>query len=124
MKRKEFIKRTALIAISGAPLVSIISSCGGDDSTTTPVDELSCIDNGTDVAISGNHGHALTISKDVVNKGGERVFSIQGSSQHNHLVTIKEEDFEILRNNSNAAIRVETTSDSGHVHTITVRCAG
>ena len=103
---------------AAAPAIALIGC--GDDSGTAIVDEPSCIDNGTDVSIGSNHGHTLTVSKADIDRGVDAIYNIQGSSGHNHSVTITADQFlELQANNS---ISVSSSSDNDHTHFITVKC--
>jgi hypothetical protein len=123
MKRNDFVKRIAAIAV-GAPFVLMTKSCSKDDDEaikTTPIVPKDCLANGTNVSVGTNHGHNLTVSKSDVEAGVDKTYSIQGSSGHNHTLTILAAHFENLKNNS--SVGVDSSSDSGHSHSVTVSCA-
>lgn len=129
MKRQDFLKRVAVYALLGVPVLSIANSCTKEETPTpsnptnnTPPSSADCLANGTNSTIGSNHGHSLTVSKDDVNNAIEKTYSIQGSSGHNHQVTITASQFASLKND-NKSISVESTSSSGHTHNITVSCA-
>ena len=134
MKRKEFIKRSALVVAAGFPMATLIQSCGDDDSTTPEEEEeeeenedpggsntANCLDNGTNVDIASNHGHSLNVSKSDVTAGAEKTYSIMGSSSHSHEVTITANNFKQLQENK--SITVNSNSGAGHVHSVAVSCA-
>lgn len=125
MKRSEFIKRTVVVATLGLPLLSVIDSCSTEPppapGNNPPPASKDCLANGTNANISGNHGHAITVSKDDVSDGTEKTYAIQGSASHDHNVTLTAANFTALKNNN--SIQVDTTSGSGHMHGITVSCA-
>jgi hypothetical protein len=200
MKRKEFIKRTAIAATLGLPILSVLSSCSEDAlspievdftvlnasiaeaetliattdeglaegqypvgsqaalqtaidlakvvaanaastqaivdnanialqaaivayeaSVIVPIDPKDCLANGTTSTIGSNHGHAITVSKDDVTAGVEKVYAIGNGAGHDHNVTITAANFTTLKNNT--SIAVASTEGSGHTHSVTVSCA-
>ncbi len=125
MKRIDFIKRTAIVATLGLPLLSVINSCSTESPPTPgnnpPPGGTDCLANGTNANISANHGHTLTVSKDDVSSGTEKTYAIQGSASHDHSVTITTANFTALKNNN--SIQVDSTSGDGHMHGVTVSCA-
>lgn len=121
MDRKEFIKKAGALFIS-IPVITTLS-CSSDDSDPAPSggnNQGNCT-NGTNSAISSNHGHSLTVSTADVQSGVERTYTIQGTSGHNHDVTITAANFTTL--SSGQTIQVTSTSGNGHTHAVTVSCA-
>ena len=124
MKRSDFIKLGFTILAFGIPLVTIANSCTAENEpvpTPPNTDPKDCLANGTTTSIGTNHGHDLIVSKADVEAATEKSYSIQGSSGHNHGVTITATDFSSLK--SNQSIQVISTSGSGHTHSVTVGCA-
>ncbi|MFH6603707.1 hypothetical protein ACEZ3G_09485 [Maribacter algicola] len=129
MNRKTFIKKTAGAILIALPAASLIGCSSSDNDSGVPDPDpdsgenpqVNCIDNGTAVAIGSNHGHTLVVSKADVNAGNEKTYSIQGSSGHDHTITITAENFTSLKNNS--SISVVSTNDDDHTHSVTVSCA-
>ncbi|MEO9511571.1 MAG: hypothetical protein ABJN84_16215 [Flavobacteriaceae bacterium] len=125
MKRKIFIKKALGAVLIGVPLVSYIA-CSKDDSANGDPDldsgERDCISNGANaISISSNHGHTLTVSKEDIDAGVAKTYSIQGSSGHDHVVGLTEDNFASLK--ANGQIVVESTTGSSHRHDVTVACA-
>ena len=124
MKRIDFIKRTAVIATFGLPLLSVINSCASE-SAPTPNPPASgakdCLANGTSSSISSNHGHRLDVTKEDVSNGSEKTYSIQDGASHDHNVTITAANFTDLKNTN--SIQVDSTTGDGHTHSVTVSCA-
>ncbi len=79
-----------------------------------------CLDNGTNVAIGNNHGHALVVSKQDVADAADKTYSILGGAGHSHEVTLTAAHFAQLAQNQ--SVTVASTTDAGHSHTITVTC--
>ena len=123
MKRAQFIKSIGATALIGLPILSLVTSCynSGEDDPVPVVDDADCLANGTNSSISANHGHSLTVSKDDVNNGVEKSYEIEGSASHPHTVTISSSQFNSLK--SNTSISIDSTSNNGHTHSITVGCA-
>ena len=127
MDRKAFIQKSLaamLIALPAYSFVGCSSDSDNDPSPTpdpNPTPSGNCIDNGTNSSISANHGHNLTVSKADVQAGTAKTYSIQGSSSHDHTVTLTATNFSSLQ--SNNSITVGSTSGDGHTHSVTVSCA-
>jgi hypothetical protein len=108
-------------ASSGGPdAPQLATDAGVDGAVDANMGMASCSANGTIVAISGNHGHALVVSKADVAAGSAKTYSIQGGSVHDHTVTVSAADFAKLAANTSVVIE---SSPAGHTHTITVTCA-
>ena len=125
MNRKTFIKRAASAALVAIPAYSMVS-CSNDDSTNVaPPDDptvADCLTNGANAtAISSNHGHSLTVSKEDIDAGVDKTYSIQGSSGHNHTIVVSSDNFNTLK--SSKTIKIESSRDSSHRHDVTVSCA-
>lgn len=125
MNRKSFIKKTVGAAIIAIPAYSLIS-CSGDDSTGVDMvedpDAADCLANGANAtSISSNHGHTLSVSKEDIDAGVQKTYSIQGASGHNHSVVVSSANFNTLK--SEKTISIESSRDSSHRHDVTVSCA-
>lgn len=145
MNRNEFLKSSVGLA---AALIGIgaTSACGSDGGSGPPdakgnspdaspsggdggvdgtvaVDGnpgvVSCSMNGTNVAIGTNHGHNLVVSKADIAAGVDKMYSIQGISPHDHIVTVTAAQFAMLA--ANTSITVES-SPTIHTHTVTISC--
>jgi len=106
-----------------AIVLCLFFSCSNTD---TAVDETSvpkgnCLENGTKITISGNHGHILPVSKAEVVASTSKTYDIQGIAGHTHTVTLTSEDFTTLK--TNLSIVIPSTTDAGHTHAITIACA-
>ena len=87
---------------------------GGDGSSK-------CLDNGTNAAISNNHGHTLVVSKQDVAAGVEKTYDLLGGATHPHEVTLTAQHFAQLAQDQ--PITVVSTEEMAHDHTVTVTCA-
>jgi len=123
MERKTFLKRLGGAVLVTLPLMNLVSCSGSDDSgggnqgTTRD-----CLDNGArNGNITQNHGHTLTVPKSDIEAGTQKTYTIQGSSQHTHNITISADDFATLRDNQQVV--VNSTNNESHTHSVTVVCA-
>ncbi len=125
MDRKTFIKRTTGAALLAIPAYALLG-CSNDDTTNVPEPEnpssTDCLANGANAtSISSNHGHTLAVSKDDIEAGVAKTYSIQGTSGHNHSVSLTAANFETLK--STKTLVIESSRDSSHRHDVTVSCA-
>lgn len=127
MDRKSFLKKTAGALLLSIPAYSVISCSSSDDgynnNSNPPINDVgNCLLNGASASnITGNHGHSLTVSKEDVSAGVDKSYSIQGSANHPHQITVTAAQFNMLKNNSQ--ILVNTSVNSDHSHTVTISCA-
>jgi len=128
MDRKAFIQKTMGAMLIALPAYSLIGCSSSDNDSDTnpdhnpnPDPQGNCLANGTKSTIAANHGHSLTVSTADVQAGAQKIYSIQGSSGHNHEVTITAANFNSLK--SNSSITVDSTSGDGHTHSVSVSCA-
>lgn len=131
MDRKTFIRKTTAGLIIGIPVVSMFScSSGSDDGPSAnpnpnpnPNPQANCLQNGTQSAISANHGHTLTVSKEDVSAAVEKSYTLSQASTDNHIheITISPTQFNTLK--ANNSISVTSTNQAGHTHSVTVSCA-
>jgi hypothetical protein len=68
-------------------------------------------------AVSANHGHAATVTGAVQDAGIAHTLNIQGTSDHNHTVSLTTTDIYNLR--TGAAVSKTSSSTGGHTHTVT-----
>jgi len=125
MDRKTFIKKVSgglLLAIPAYAVMSCSSSDDGGGSNQPPAGGTKdCLANGTASSIGSNHGHLLQVSVADINNGADKQYSIQGSSGHNHDITVTAANFTTLK--SNQQIQVTSTSGDNHTHSVTISCA-
>lgn len=121
MDRKLFLKKITASLFLGIPVISMWG-CSDSDVVPTPGPgpNANCLDNGTNSSIGSNHGHTLSVSAADVNAGIEKTYGIQGSSTHNHQVTVTANHFATLAGNQSVSI---TSTAAGHTHSVTISCA-
>ena len=59
MKRKEFILKSTFLLVTSFTGLLFYSSCSEDESVDPDNDQGNCLENGTIISISSNHGHNL-----------------------------------------------------------------
>jgi hypothetical protein len=84
-------------------------------------EELETCANGLKTSISADPRHELVVSREDVTAGIEKTYHIQGTSDHDHLVTLTADDFAKLA--SGSEIEEKTTITLLHRHTVHVKCA-
>lgn len=124
MKRKTFIQKSfgaMLIAIPAYSFLGCSSSDEGGGEVPEPNANADCLANGTVISIGSNHGHSLIVSKADVQAGGAKTYSIQGTSGHNHSISLTAANFTSLQNKT--SISITSTNDDSHTHSVQVSCA-
>jgi hypothetical protein len=117
-------RRRLLFASAGGGALAALAACGGDSGSPAPAmppppGALSC----GATAITGNHGHALTIPAADVNSTVMMTYSIDGTAGHSHMVTLSPAQLAQIKVKS--AITVTSTLGGSpiHSHDVTVNCA-
>jgi hypothetical protein len=75
----------------------------------------------TGAAISGNHGHALTIPAADLDSATNMTYSILGTANHAHSVTFTPAQLQALK--AGQGVTVQSTTNSFHDHAVTATCA-
>jgi hypothetical protein len=71
-------------------------------------------------AITGNHGHALTIAATDLDSPVDRTFSIAGTADHDHTITLSVAQLQSIKAKMGATTVSSITV--GHSHDVTVNC--
>jgi hypothetical protein len=117
--RREFTVAAVLAALSGVSVT--ISGCGGDGSSPTvpsnptppplgPGDRAAS-------SISGNHGHIAVITGAQLTSSTTVTLDIRGQADHPHTVELSAAQVQQIA--ANQRVSKESTSDTGHSHTVT-----
>ncbi|HTN48052.1 MAG TPA: hypothetical protein VMK32_01325 [Burkholderiaceae bacterium] len=127
--RRLFMANTA-----GSAAALALAGCGGGGSYNSPPPSLAAappppappppagaLSCGA-TAISGNHGHAITIPPADVDSTVPMVYSILGTADHNHLVTLSAAQLAQIKSKT-AVVVVSTMAGDGHTHQVTVNCS-
>lgn len=123
-------RKLLFASAGGTALAAVLAACGGGggggySSTPTPPPPppppgtLSCGASGT--AISGNHGHLLTIPAADVDSMVDMTYNIQGSADHNHTVTLTVAQLRMIK--AMNSVTVMSSINVAHDHDVTVNCA-
>lgn len=117
--RKAFLNATA-----GGSVLLLLKACGGGGSSNTPAPApapapaTTCGASGA--AVSGNHGHTLSIPAADLDSAVAKAYNIQGAASHDHAVTFTPADLQKLKAGQNVTITSTTTL--GHDHNVTASC--
>ena len=120
LDRREFTLAAILAMLSGVTIT--ISGCGGGSSSPsspsspapTPTPPASGDKMGS---ISANHGHTVTITSAQLSAGGDVTLLLTEGSGHTHNVSLT--GGEVVQVRDNQRVAKESTSNSGHTHTVT-----
>ena len=74
----------------------------------------------TGAAISGNHGHTLTIDEADLTSTTDKTYNIMGSASHSHTVTFTAAQLSMLK--SGQSVTVTSSTTEGHTHNVTATC--
>jgi hypothetical protein len=121
MTRKEFCE-----ILGGSTVVLLFQACGGGGSAYSgpaPAPApAACGSSGA--AISGNHGHVLTIARVDLDSMNAMTYSIMGGANHDHMVTFSPAQLQTLKTGGSVTV-TSTTGDGGlglHSHNVTASC--
>jgi hypothetical protein len=126
------MKNTTKTLLGLLTVVALLPSCGSGDwsyketpETTVEVNDtpgttaaMTCKQ--TEVWVSANHGHALTIPEKDFKIGEQVTYSLHGTADHDHQVVITDSEFERLKRGE--TISMFTTGGDQHTHSLTIRC--
>jgi hypothetical protein len=71
-------------------------------------------------AITGNHGHALTIAAADLDSPVDKTFSIAGTADHDHTITLSGLQLQSIKDKLGATTVSSITF--GHSHDVSVNC--
>jgi hypothetical protein len=119
MTRKQFLG-----SLASGTVVLWIQGCGGGGSDyggggMNPTPASTCGSSGA--AISGNHGHALTIQKTDLDSNAAKSYSIAGTAGHDHTITLSPAQLTALKT-AGMTVTVTSTTTDAHSHDVTVSC--
>ena len=117
MTRKGFLGS----ALGGTVLL-VLQACGGGGSSGGGGNGGgggSCSADGA--AITGNHGHSVTIPAADLDSATAKSYSIQGAATHDHSITLSPAQLASLK--AGQSVTVTSTTNLAHDHAVTVTCA-
>ena len=120
LDRREFTLAAILAILSGVTIT--ISGCGsGSSSPSTPSTPAPTPQppaaGDKSGSISANHGHTVTITAAQLTAGGDVTLLLTEGSGHTHNVSLT--GGEVVQIRDNQKVAKESTSNSGHSHTVT-----
>jgi hypothetical protein len=127
-------RRLFVAESAGSAVALLLAGCGGSDYSSPPppppsmpvpvppppppTPALLC----RATTISANHGHALDIPPADVDSTVDKVYSIVGTADHNHLVTLTAAQLAQLKAGTTVTVG-STAGGDGHTHSVAVSCA-
>ena len=124
MSRKEFLDKSFYALFVIFALAFTACSNSEDEANPTPTALSKCLENGALGNIELNHGHALSIPKEDIAAAKEKTYSIQGTADHSHEITVTPQDFTALKNvNATRIVDTYSTTENDHRHSVLVFCA-
>lgn len=134
LTRKEFL---TVGALAGATVTLLLTGCGSDDDgggsggAGGGTGGSGGTGGGTGGAggssgspctadIVGNHGHVLDIPAADLDSTDAKTYSIQGSSVHDHTITLTPANLADLK--AGTSVSVDSTVEAAHSHSITITC--
>jgi len=119
-------RKVFLAQLAGGGLGFLLAGCGGGgggdgSDTPAPLAPLAC---GASFTISGHEGHLLSIPTSDLDSTTAKIYDIQGSAGHSHLVTLSPAQLADLK--AGRAASVTSSEAFGliglHSHDLSGRC--
>jgi hypothetical protein len=124
LDRREFTAEAALAALAG--VVITVTGCGGGgggggygspSSPSTPSPTSGGSSSDKPATISNNHGHVAVVTGAQLVAGNAVQLDIRGSADHTHQVTLTASAIQAIQ--SGQPVATDSTSTTGHLHTVT-----
>ena len=128
--RASLSRRSFLEPAVGSVLLLMVQGCGGGGASladsaatlgttplTTPVTPPSA---SCGSVFDFNHGHVLAVSRSDLNSATDLTYTIQGSADHAHSVTLTVAQLGVLK--TGASVTVTSTTAFDHHHVISISC--
>jgi hypothetical protein len=117
LTRREFTLEAALAILAGCVITISDTACSSGMSSTTPT-PTPVTPSDINGNVSANHGHVAVITGAQITAGTAIVaLDIRGTATHTHTLSISQTDLTTLKNRQ--TITSDSTTDSGHSHTVT-----
>jgi hypothetical protein len=114
LTRRDFTVNSVLALLAGC--VITVTEIGCDETPSTPSTAPPADINGN-VAVAGNHSHAVTVTGAQISAGNAVSLTLTGSTTHTHTVQLSQSDLTTLKNRQ--AVTHDSTNDNSHVHAVT-----
>ena len=112
--RREFTLESALALLAGCLITISDAACGSSTMPATPTPVNPADINGV---ISANHGHVAVITGAQITADNAIALDIRGTATHTHTVSVSQAELTSLKNRQQVVSN--STTDSGHSHTVT-----
>jgi len=113
------ISRRQLFGVmGGGAAILLVSGCGGGGGDSADPRGSSCGASGA--AISLNHGHSLVITSSDLDSTVDMTYSIRGSADHDHTITITVAQLRQLK--AGGSVTAVASVSAAHSHVATTIC--
>ena len=117
LTRRAFTLEAALAILAGCVITVSDIACSDSTPPTTPTPPASAPASDVNGSVSANHGHVAVITNIQIMAGNAVALDIRGTATHTHTLSISQGDLTSLRNRQ--TVTSNSTTDSGHSHTVT-----
>ena len=111
-------RRKLFGAAAGGAAVLLVPGCGGGGGDAIEPAGTSCGASGQ--AISLNHGHTLVIASSDLDSTADMTYSIRGSADHDHTVTMTVAQLRQLK--AGGSVTAVASVSAAHSHVATAAC--
>lgn len=108
---------TRLRQIMATLTLALAASAGGCAKGTSA--ESTCASQGTEVELSGNHGHAVLVPADHVKRAKGGAYAVKGGD-HEHAIVLRDEEMKKLLGGE--PVKTRTSSVGSHLHEVGIAC--
>lgn len=105
-------------AMAAGTALLLVPGCGGGGGDAAQPAESRCGASGTAIAL--NHGHALVIAPVDLDSMADLAYSIRGSSDHDHTVTLGVAQLRQLK--AGESVTTMASVSAAHSHVVTSTC--
>ncbi len=105
MNRRDFFKTAAVFGLGSVVMMTVSPKANAAQNTLQ-------------TTIGRNHGHKMTVTLSELLRNGPQTYKIKGNAFHSHEVEITTEILVALQKEK--IVEVESSSDFGHDHVITL----
>jgi hypothetical protein len=114
-------RRNFFEGLAGGTVLLTLQACGGDSGSGNAGFGAGCNAN----TVSGNHGHKLNVPTADLTLTDPKTYSIQGTADHDHTVTLTAQQLQDLKNGLSVTVTSSTTTTvafGAHAHDVTTKC--
>ena len=114
--RKEFLQAGVATLVAAT-----LGACGSEDDEGDGGDGDGCTSSAS-ANIGTNHGHSLSIPAGDINDGAGQDYDIEGTADHNHTVSLSDDDMTRIAAGENVAVTSSMAGGAPHTHMVTISC--